>query len=129
MITAASVAWGRPSKNGVSQRIVTMSITNTTSPKSGLRTLLASATDRAREARVRGEALEEAGEHVAAAERDQLLVRVDLVAVAPRYRPGGADRLGVRDERQRQAAAEDDRQVAEADVRQAQEPAGSTGGC
>ena len=44
MITAASVAWGRPSKNGVSQRIVTMSITNTTTPKSGLRTLLASAT-------------------------------------------------------------------------------------
>ena len=71
----------------------------------------------AREARVDGKALQQAGPDVRRAERDELLVRVDLVASLRCERARGADRLCQRDERQRQRAAAESADLAEADVR------------
>ena len=53
-MTAASVACGSPSKSGVSQRIVAISRTKTTSPLSGLRTPAPSATELRRGSRRSG---------------------------------------------------------------------------
>ena len=70
----------------------------------------------AREARVDRESLQEAGADVGGAERDELLVGVDLVAALRGERAGGADRLRQRDERESERSARERADLAEADA-------------
>ena len=69
------------------------------------------------EARVDREALQQAGAEIRGAERDELLVRVDLVAALRRERARGADRLRERDEREGERAAAEGADLAEPDRR------------
>ncbi len=105
MMIAASVACGSPSKSGVRKSIVaTMQERDEQAgePRANAR---AGADGAAREARVDREALQQAGAEVGGAERDELLVGIDLVAALRGERPRRADRLRQRDERQRDRSA------------------------
>ena len=116
-MTAASVACGRPSKSGVSQRIVNQEDEDDEPVERGSHSR--GVGDRAAgEARVGRESLHEAGEDVPSAECDQFLVGVDLVAAASGERAGGADRFRVGDQAEREPASEDEADVLEADVRE-----------
>ena len=82
-----------------------------------------------REARVGGESLHEPGADVRCAERDQLLVRVDLVVALRGERSRSADRLGERDERERERSPAQSADLAETDPREceAREPGRNVG--
>ena len=73
------------------------------------------------EAGVHGEAAEQAGAGVGGAERDELLVRVDVVAVADRERARRPDQFGEGQEDDPERSREQEDDVAERDPREARD--------
>ena len=119
MTTAPSVALGRFSNSVARNSIVARM--NTALISDAISRLLARVVgDRGlRQAAVDDEAADETRRAVRHSLRDELLVRVDLVAVLARDAPRGSERLRVADEDDRQRTDQELPRVAPADPRQA----------